>query len=752
MSRRRSLFLALLLGASAVVAVGAWLADRRERTISVALGCDGRTCEASIDGGEPLEIDVPYRPGRALGVYAYHPYEFEQPQAFASLSLRKAELPEDEIRVRFEPGAWTPAGWRGDPGWRMTEHGLSHAGPLGDRAIALFPGLDSRDFELTVELVDAVDAGLVFRAADARSAWVFAVRPRHNDAFFFRLDDGQPGPILAMMPVRELGPAREALRLSGLIGWILLATVPLLLVVRAWFAGFGAGVPRTDAIDTVPHAPLSWILTLGVLTVAALAAVALNALDGVPHVDDEAAYLFQAKIFAGGEFWAPAPPEPDFFRHEHVIVTAERWFAKYPPLFPALLALGVRAGVPWLVNPLLGALVGFAAYLLGREIAGWRWGIAAWALLLVSPFFVILGGTLMSHAAAALFVTLFLWLVTRALGSCRGRPAALAGVCLGLAILTRPYTALLAAVAASSYGLVCLARASSRRAVVAVGLVAVATTLPFAWAFTAWGPWVSGESGAHVGLHGQYNASDTLGFGPDKGATWLRTWGSFGHTPAKALRSAWQHLEYTSRHLLGWPGRLSLALVVAPFVLGAAGRREWLLLSMLGALAGGHMAYWAAHHILYGARYWFEAVPGLMVLAALGLRALVGERAAGPPAPIWARWAPAAALAALVAWSSWVYLPARLRELPAYGGITADLIRQIERIAPARAVVFSKTQGVQYDPGFFLNDPFLESERVFARDLGPRNADLLLRYPGFLAYRWAAGHLEPIARAERPRR
>jgi len=751
MSRRHLLSLALLLGASAVVTAGAYYAERRERTISVTLGCDGRSCAASIDGGEPLEIDVPHVPGRSLGVYAYHPHEFDRPQAFASLVLRKAEMPEQEIRIEFAPGAWTPAGWRGDPGWRMTERGLSHAGPPGERAVALFPGLDARDFDLTVELVDAVDAGIVFRAADSGTGWVFVARPRHNDAFFFRLVDGQPGPILAMRPARELGAAREALRLGGLVGWILLVTVPLLLLVRAWFSGFGAIAPRVDGIDTASHAPLSWILALGVLTVAALAAVGLRALDGVPHIDDEAAYLFQAKIFAAGDAWAPAPPEPEFFRHEHVIATVDRWYAKYPPLFPALLALGMRAGVPWLVNPVLGALTGFVAYLLGREIAGWRWGIAAWVLLLVSPFFVILGGTLMSHVAAALFVTLFVWLSIRAIGTCRVFPAALAGICLGLAILTRPYTALLAAVAAGSYGLVCLARVPDRRAVVVIGLVAVVMTLPFAWGFVAWGSWVSGESGQHVGLHERYNASDTLGFGPDKGATWLRTWGSFGHTPAKALRSAWQHLEYTSRHLLGWPGCLSLALVVAPFVLGAAGRREWLLLAVLGSLAAGHMAYWAAHHVLYGARYWFEAVPGLMVLAALGLRALVGERGTCPPAPSWARWAPAVALAALVAWGSWVYLPARLRELPAYGGITADLRRQIERLAPARAVVFSETQGLQYDPGFFLNDPFFESERIFARDLGPRNTDLLALYPEYLAYRWAEGQLQPIARAERAR-
>jgi hypothetical protein len=739
--------LAAIFVLSAGVALCAWLADRAERSLHVTLSCHGRSCQASIDGGKPLEIEVSTLAGAQIGVYAYHPFEFDQPQGLASLVLRRADVPDAEIRVRFAPGAWTPAGWHGDPGWSMTERGFSHTGSLGDRAIALFDGLDAREFTLDAAFVDSVDVGVVFRAQDAKNAWIFAVRARHNDAFFFRMEDGKTQAIVAMMPVRELHAAREGLRLAGVVAQILLLAIPLVLAVRAWLEWFATISPWSREVDSRTSAPRIGIVLLFAVTVAALSGIALYALGGVPHVDDEAAYLFQAKIFAHGDFWAPAPPEPEFFAHEHMIITPERWFAKYPPFFPALLSLGVRAGAPWLVNPVLGALVGLAAYRLGREIAGWRCGIGAWCLLLVSPFFVIMGGTLMSHVAAALFVTLFVWQLLRAVEHQDSRAAVFAGASLGLAILTRPYTAALAALAALVYGTVCLVRLPHRRAIVVLGTVAVLATLPFACAFVAWGPWVSGDHGLEVGLHEKYNSSDKLGFGADKGATWLRTWGSFGHTPAKALRSAWQHLEYTSRYLLGWPGRLSLVLVLAPFILGTAGRREWLLASVLLALALGHMAYWAAHHILYGARYWFEAVPGVMVLASLGLRSLVHDLAFDWRVPAWSRYAPAAVLASLVAWGSWVYLPARLQALPAYGGITADLMWQIDRIAPHQAVVFAETQGMMYDPGFFLNDPFLANGRIFARDLGPHDQDLLVRYPGYLAYRWSAGKLTPIERA-----
>ncbi len=742
---RRQLGLAVLLLGSAAVAGLAYLADRRDRTVSISVRCDDRACEASTDGGEPLRIDVPAMPGRQIGLYTYHPHEFDQPQSFRSIRAKTADLA-GEIRVRLEPEAWAPERWHGDAGWHMTASGLRHHGRLGQRAVTLLGGFESRRFQVDAELVDAIDSGVVFGASDVGAGWVFVVRPRQNDAYVFRLDAGEPGPIVALMPLRSLGAGREGLRLAGLLGRILLVTVPLLLVTRRWLAGSTASARGRDDQPALEHAPLRWLLALSALTVAALSAVALGGLGGVPHVDDEAAYLFQAKIFAAGRAWAPAPPAPEFFRHEHMITTAERWFAKYPPLFPALLSLGVRSGAAWLVNPALGALVGLAAYLLGRELADWRWGVASWLLLLVSPFFLIMGGTMMSHVAAALFVTLFLWLLLRSLERHSGWSAAWAGVCLGLAVLTRPYTALLAASAAAIYGLAHVARSNERRAVVAFGVLAVVTTLPFVGAFVAWGPWVSGAAGAHVGLHEAYNASDTLGFGPDKGATWLRTWGSYGHTPAKGLRSAWQHLEYTSRHLLGWPGYLSFVLILAPFVLGAAGAREWLLIGVFLALVLGHMGYWAAHHIVYGARYWFEAVPALMVLGALGLRALVSDRGMGGWATAWAPGVAAAGLAALVAWNAWAYLPDRLRELPLYAGTSAGLARQIERLAPERTVVFYESQG-DSDPGFFLNDPFLGSDQVFAHDLGARNAELLGHLPGYLTYRWSAEHLEPLGRA-----
>ena len=42
----------------------------------------------------------------------------------------------------------------------------------------------------------------------------------------------------------------------------------------------------------------------------------------VPHVQDSLTYLFQAQTLAAGKLWAPAPPLPDFFAQEFLLVYA----------------------------------------------------------------------------------------------------------------------------------------------------------------------------------------------------------------------------------------------------------------------------------------------------------------------------------------------------------------------------------------------------------------------------------------------
>ena len=99
------------------------------------------------------------------------------------------------------------------------------------RDLILAPPTDN-DFDLQVELVDFADAGIAFRGYDAENIWLFVLRSEHNDAFFCRVHRGAPQEITAIMPLRELSYGREALRLGGLVGRLVLLSGLVLLALR----------------------------------------------------------------------------------------------------------------------------------------------------------------------------------------------------------------------------------------------------------------------------------------------------------------------------------------------------------------------------------------------------------------------------------------------------------------------------------------------------------------------------------------
>jgi hypothetical protein len=104
---------------------------------------------------------------------------------------------------------------------------------------------------------------------------------------------------------------------------------------------------------------------------------------------------------------------------------------------------------------------------------------------------------------------------------------------------------------------------------------------------------------------------DRIGFGQTIGTRG-------GHDLASALGNSWANLAVLLRHLYGWPGYLTLALALVPFVLGS--RNQWdrlLVISVVGLLVA-HWLYWS-DGIIYGPRFTFESVAALALLTARGV-------------------------------------------------------------------------------------------------------------------------------------
>jgi len=197
--------------------------------------------------------------------------------------------------------------------------------------------------------------------------------------------------------------------------------------------------------------------------------VSRQVFEAVPHLEDEVAYLFQAKIFARGQAVAPLEfPQSAFWRPFVIEHESGVRFGKYPPAWPMALAGGVLLGLPAFVNAALAALTIVITYRLGRDAFNRETGLIAAALTAFSPMALLLNGTLMAHTAALCWATLFMWAylrMTRSQGGVSLRWAALSGAALGLLVATRPLSAAAVALPFIAWsGIAVLKAALNRRA------------------------------------------------------------------------------------------------------------------------------------------------------------------------------------------------------------------------------------------------------------------------------------------------
>jgi 4-amino-4-deoxy-L-arabinose transferase-like glycosyltransferase len=483
--------------------------------------------------------------------------------------------------------------------------------------------------------------------------------------------------------------------------------------------------------------PNTLILILCILAFVITAAVAFFAFERLPHLEDEVAYLFQARTMALGRLTVPSPEVKQAFWIPFVLDHQGRRFGKYPPGWPGILAAGVLVGLPWLVNPLLAALSLYLVYRLGKTLYDERAGLLAVGLGLTSPLFLVLSGSYLSHLASLLLLLLFsLWFVWTAQG--RSRWFALgAGLALGLAFLTRSLTAMAYAAPFIVYSLVQIVRRQAhwaRYLLIATGGAAVAALLPvYQWAVTG-DPWLN----PYV-LWWPY---DRIGFGPDIGAM------PGGHSFAYAWINLKQDLSRAATDVLGWP-----ALSWIPLVLGLALRphraKDWGLLAPFACLVIAYLFYWIGSPArLWGPRYYFEGFGGLWLLGAVGL--LKAWDWASEQRQRWLRPALVAVLVLVVAGGLLANLPYRTGEANGFYGVTRSQLDPIEEAGLHNALVIVYAERwLEYGAMLGEASPLLDDDVVYARGNGDEmDAAVMALYPGRAVFYLRNGLLS----TERPSR
>ncbi len=406
-------------------------------------------------------------------------------------------------------------------------------------------------------------------------------------------------------------------------------------------------------------------LSLGMIAALLLALFAFGAslevnrsvFEHLPHLEDEFAYLFQAKIFAGGHAWVPRnEPVKDFW--QPFVLQPEtspdgtlRRFGKYTPAWPLVLSLGAAVEAPFVVNAFIAALTVALIYRIGHEIFDEAVGLVAALLMAISPMALLLNATLMSHTSALFFVMLFIygyWRTTIARRGWRSRLlwGALAGVALGMLVAMRPLTAV---AMAAPVGLHALSRffdafgekdARSKLPHIVAPLVVLALcVLPFIGLVFGFNYIVTGEVRSELyTLLWEY---DKPGFGNGYGLM------GGGHTLEYGWRNARDDLSIWLRDLFGWTLDPSVAKYAADnwgwgagvglswvaILIGLiAGRKRewiWLFFELFVALVIVQLTYWIGSAVhgsaVYSIRYYYEATGGVVLVSAFGLVALARQ-------------------------------------------------------------------------------------------------------------------------------
>ncbi len=482
----------------------------------------------------------------------------------------------------------------------------------------------------------------------------------------------------------------------GSLGFILFSwgSFPVLRRIGALPAGLWRPILR------LPPRWFSVLVGGTALTVAAVAATAV--LGGIPHITDEAAQLFQARIFTLGRLFAVSPPLPSFFDFKHVINDG-RWYSQYPYGHPLMLALGVLAGLPWLVNPLQAAVAVLALYGLGREVYGERIARGAALLYCLSPFVWFMGGSFMNHTTSLCWGTLLLLFFSRLERRGIGN-ALLCGLSLGIVVATRPATALGIALPAVVWLLLRLRREPRlwARAAAGAGVVTVFGLLLLVqnW-LTTGAPLNFGYTVLHGTGHGFVFGPAALGI---------------THTPYKGLVHITSNLAGLNRYLFEWPVP-ALILPLSLLIIGP--RRPWdcVLFAIPASLLFIHFFYFF-HGYCYGPRFVFEAVPAILLLTAQSLTRLTAVLRQFTHRPTSRLRADLITLIAFAFVTGWIpSLPRLVGEYSSFSGVTARTINRARSARLSNALVFTR----DYKAAFSQNRPDLSGPIVWARDLGPLN-------------------------------
>ena len=490
---------------------------------------------------------------------------------------------------------------------------------------------------------------------------------------------------IGFYPLPLLMPDHAAIARRNLHYWVgagVLTLGPVLALAAMPFAWLRALPERAVRLLRRPP-PLVFALLVGVAFAGISVALAYYAYHLAPITADEIAQRWHARILLHGHLALPADPNSEFFAVDNVIDRGA-WFSQFPIGGPLVLAVGYLTHLPWLLDPLLGALTAIALYHFARRAFGETQGRAVAMLFTVAPITLLMSGSYMNHVPVLFLSVGTLALLTEWDRATTTRRRLLLAAAMGLAVgfmaTIRPLDAVVVAAGVGVFQLTALRRDPRRWPDLLVEiLLGVAGVAPLLYA-----NWATTGGAFHFAYEVMWGPAHRLGFHVDPQGQ--------AYTPVVAAARAAKYVDELNMFVVQWPVPALLVAIAGLVSMRRTTRWDALLLGLFAAQVTAYALYWHDGEFL-GPRFLYTVVPVVIVLLAR-TPFLVAERWGG----YWRHAAPLGVLACIaVAW----FLP-----MGPYGAI--GMVRQVHDARPTFKVdlaAATRAAGIHHAL-VFVHEPF----------------------------------------------
>jgi len=466
------------------------------------------------------------------------------------------------------------------------------------------------------------------------------------------------------------------------------------------------------------HFPL-FLASYSILLFALVLIIAVFYLEGIPHIPDDAAYYFMAKLFASGRVIDKIPISPehvDFFPGA-MSIEQGTWLFQYTFGHPLALAIGMLIGAPQIIPPLLGTAMVLMLFAVAKRVYDRETALIVLLFPILSPFFLENAASFMSHNTAAFFlVAALLFLVQAESSPASRRLPFLCGVFLGLLFNTRTLTAIPFLILFA--WVVCVQKGRSRSSSC---ILFSAGFLPLLLLWCAHNYALTGHP-----LHSQYYKMNQILFLLNSNNP---------HVVLYCINNVFVLFSNLTPMLFNWPFLPSYGFLFIPLLLRKAGSWDKVFLLSIFSLPAIYFFY-NGIYLTYGPRFWYEALPFIFLLSARGVRLLFvsWRRVTVVSMSVLAVLSLTSFLGILPTEDTHMSSPRSITRLRSYGFTDARIMREVQRQQLHNAVVFVKSCAPAwwcYGSVFSQNNPELNSDVVYFKDLGPqKNAAVMRRYAG----------------------